>query len=118
VTFLLRYVGFDPGGVGADAGVADRGVHFVDFLHHRSDETGELWYLAPEDCLAEIDVAENAIVDPCACGTARPRKTCQSFATSGRPPQLRGLPCFNALEVVEERAFGDARLAAKVIHGR
>jgi hypothetical protein len=116
VTFLLRYVGFDPGGVGADAGVADRGVHFVDFLHHRSDETGELWYPAPEDCLAEIDVAENAIKWILVLVV---RRALEKRASHLRPVvSRRNCEGFLALEVVEERAFGDARLTAKVIHGR
>ena len=50
--------------VGADArvaGFADRGQGFVDLLHHRSDEAGELRNPAREDRPAEIDVAKNPI---------------------------------------------------------
>ncbi len=57
-------VGFDLFGVTADAGVAgiaDRGIGVVDFLHHRANEAGEFRHVAREDGSAEFDVAENPV---------------------------------------------------------
>ena len=57
-------VRFNPGGVPVDARLArltDLGVGAISFLHHRSDEAGELCDFPFKDFLAKIQIAENAV---------------------------------------------------------
>src|SRR5262249_12850 len=58
------YIGLDLLGMTADrarAGIADRGMAIIGFLHHRAHKTGELRHRAGQNCFAEVDVAEHAV---------------------------------------------------------
>ena len=104
----LGDVGFEPGGVLADAfvaGVAEGRMGVVDLLHHGSDEAGELRQVATEKCFAEVDVAEEAVEwvgDEVVGGGGEE-------ASGDEAPVLGGLEgeVFFAFEVMEEAAFGE-----------
>src|SRR5262245_6250898 len=58
------YIRFDLLGMSADrarASIADRGMAVIGFLHHRTDEAGELRHCPGQNCFAEIDIAEHAV---------------------------------------------------------
>ena len=104
----LGDVGYESGRVLADAfvaGIAEGRMGVVDLLHHGSDEAGELGQLAAEECLAEVDVAEEAIewVGEEAVRGGGEEASCDEAPVVGC---LEG-EVFFAFEVMEEAAFGE-----------
>ena len=95
------------------AGVADGGVGVVDLLHHRADEAGEFRHRAFKDRAAEIDIAEHA-VERILVPVIRRRR--EQGPGRLRPIVRRGDgERFLVLEVMEERALGDARPGAQFV---
>jgi len=102
-------VGLHLAGMGADvaiAGLADSGMSLVSLLDHGAQQAGELGKLAEENCLAKVDVAEQAVdrVGQAAIGSLGKRALGHGRKMlGGGQGQV-----FLALEVVKETALGEA----------
>ena len=88
----------------------------VNFLHHRAEQAGVVGKLARQHRPAKIDIAEEAVerVGMSAIGCAREEPLGHGAEMPGRRNAERLL----AVEVVEERALGDAGCRAEAVDRR
>jgi hypothetical protein len=113
------YIRFDLRDVAGDracAGIANRRIAVVRFLHHRAGQAGEPGKRALQNRLAEVDVAEHPGER---IGVTVVGRRCEQAARHLRPVVSGGdSHVVLAGEMMEERALGHAGGGAKVIDRR